>query len=53
VGVQAKEIRKKYIPHGDKILRCGEKFSRRNSTLQREEPPNDRSGETLFLKILK
>jgi hypothetical protein len=46
---QAKKISKKYIPYGDKILRPGEKFSRRNSTLL----PNDRSGESLFLKILK
>jgi hypothetical protein len=32
--VQAKEIRKKYIAYGDKILRHREKFSRRNGTCQ-------------------
>jgi hypothetical protein len=45
-GVQAKEIRKKYIPYWDKILRRGEKYSRRNGTCQWQVLQNARSGET-------
>jgi hypothetical protein len=41
------------FPYGDKILRCGEKFSRCNSTHQWKVPPNDQSGKTLFSKMFK
>jgi hypothetical protein len=45
-GGPAKEIRKKYIPYGDKILHCRENYSRRNGTCQWQVLQNARSGET-------
>jgi hypothetical protein len=51
VWVQAKEIRKKYIPYGDKILRRGEKYSRRNRTCQLQLLEYARSLHILKLNI--